>query len=437
MALESAGGPTPAVHFVTLGCPKNEVDSDRMAAVVAGSAYRLADSLDAADIVVVNTCGFIRDAVEEGIATVLELTEWRDAESGRAVVVAGCMVSRYGDELTSSLTEADAFLPVQAEDSLLELLGNLTGVEPGTVLSQGRLAPEGPSAYLQIADGCFRSCAYCTIPSIRGPYRSRPLAELAEETTLLVRGGAREIVLVGQDTSAWGRDLPGPETLADVVTRLAGVPGVEWLRVMYVQPDGVNDSLIEAMASTPNVCHYLDIPLQHASARILKSMHRTGSSGRFLEMLARIRAAMPDVVLRTSLIAGFPGETVEDVSELADFVREAAFDYAGVFVYSPEEGTAAASLPGLPTLRTRRSRAQKIRDAADAVGFSRAAALIGRNLEVLAEGVDEDGAPVGRWRGQAPEVDGSVFLDREVPAGSLIRVRVVDAFGYDLEAEVL
>lgn len=410
-----------------------------MMASVTGSGWSLAPDPESADVVVVNTCGFIREAVEEGIDAVLELTEWRDAAPNRKLVVAGCMVTRYGNELSASLTEADAFVPVSAEETLTDLLGELTGALAAPVETAARASrtpSPGPSAYLQIADGCFRTCAYCTIPSIRGPYRSRALPELIEEARFLADTGAREIVLVGQDTSAWGRDLPGNETLAHVIRAIAAVPGVEWLRVMYVQPDGVTDELLHAMAGTPNVCRYLDIPLQHASERILRAMHRTGSAAAFLELIARIRSAMPDVVLRTSLIAGFPGETRYDVDELIAFVTAAQFDYAGVFTYSPEAGTVAASLADLPSLRTRRARTQRIRDAADEAGFTRVAAHIGKEFDVLAEGVDEDGSPVGRWQGQAPEVDGIVFLDREVPAGTIIRARVVDALGYDLEAEV-
>lgn len=430
-------GTAPAVHFVTLGCPKNEVDSDRMKAAVAGSPMQVTDSIDHADVVVVNTCGFIRDAVEEGIAEVLELSEWRDAREGRLLVVAGCMVSRYGDELAGSLTEADAFVPVVDETRIVPVLGELLGLGdlPVAAGSPSR-TPGGPSAYLQISDGCHRTCAYCTIPSIRGPYRSLPLDVIVEEAAQLAAGGASEIVLIGQDTSAWGRDLEGPETVSDVLRAVAATPGVRWVRLMYVQPDGVTDRLLETMASTEGVCHYLDIPLQHASTRILRAMDRSGSAEKFLDMVDRIRAAMPDVVLRTSVIAGFPGESASDVRELGEFLERAAFDYIGVFPYSPEDGTPAATLPALPPKRTRLRRAQRLRDLADRIGEARAAGRVGTDVLVMSEGVDEDGAPVGRWSGQAPDVDGIVLLDREIPAGEFVTVRVTDSVGYDLEAEV-
>ncbi|MDO8987572.1 MAG: 30S ribosomal protein S12 methylthiotransferase RimO [Coriobacteriia bacterium] len=437
------------VAFVTLGCPKNEVDSDRMMASVDASTFALVDDIADADVVVLNTCGFIQDAVEEGVETAMELAAWRDAFPNRKLVIAGCMVSRYGADLEHSLTEADAFVPVSDETGIVSVLAGLVGGDDATPTSSfalldsadeavvSRMPVRGPSAYLQISDGCFRTCTYCTIPSIRGPYRSRPLPKLLAEARFLIETGARELVLVGQDTSAWGRDLPGPEVLADVVRSLAGLEGLSWLRIMYLQPDGVTDELLAAMAAETNVCRYLDIPLQHASADVLKAMHRSGSAAQFLGMLERIRAHMPDAVLRTSVIAGFPGETSADVSELIRFIQDAGFDYVGVFPYSPEDGTVAATLPGLLAKRTRIARAQRLRDAADGVGVEAAAARVGSVVEVLSEGVDEEGVPVGRWRGQAPEVDGIVLLDREVDPGCIVSARVVDTLGYDLEAEVL
>jgi len=428
------------VSFVTLGCPKNEVDSDRMKASLLACGMPVVEDLDDADVVVLNTCGFIRDAVEEGVEVALDLAGWRDADPGRRLIVAGCLVSRYGDELKDSLTEADAFLSVADECELPALIARMSlgtdmavCVQPDVV----RTPAAGPSAYLQISDGCFRACAYCTIPSIRGAYRSRPLPEILDEARFLISTGAKEIILIGQDTSAWGRDLPGTETLADVLGALAGLEGLRWLRVMYVQPDGVTDELLAAMSAHPTVCHYLDMPLQHASASVLRSMRRSGSGAEYLALIGRVRRAMPDVVLRTTLIAGFPGETRADVDELIGFIEEADLDYVGVFPYSPEAGTEAATLPGLPSKRTRVARAQRVRDAADRVGTAKVIRLIGETLEVLSEGVDEEGVPVGRWRGQAPEVDGVMLLGRQIPVGEFAQVRVTDTLGYDVEAEVL
>jgi ribosomal protein S12 methylthiotransferase len=429
--------PNPAIAFLTLGCPKNEVDSDRMRASVLASEYRLAEDLDDADVVVLNTCGFITDAVEESVSTALDLAHWRDEREGRRLVVAGCMVSRYGDDLAAAMPEADAFVSVADESALLCVLERVTGASPGAAVPGASRTGGGVSEYLQVSDGCFRSCAYCTIPLIRGPYRSRPLEDLTAEASLLLSAGARELVLIGQDTSSWGRDLAGSGDITDVVHAIASLKDLAWLRLMYVQPDTITARLIEAMATLEPVRHYLDMPLQHASAQVLRAMHRGGSAETFLELIGSLRDAMPDIVLRSTFIAGYPGETEDDLDMLLDFIAEAGLDYAGVFPYSPEEGTAAAHLPGQISDDERFERANRVREAADTVSFARAASLVGRTLDVLSEGPDCEGIAVGRWSGQAPEVDGYVMLDRAVEAGRIVPVRIGDAYGYDLEGEVL
>ncbi len=427
-----------SVHFVTLGCPKNEVDSDRMAARVGSSAYEVVPELDAADVAVVNTCAFIREATEESVVTVLELAaRWKAAAPGRALVVAGCLATRYGADLAAEMPEVDAFVPVADEDALLGVIERLTRMPAEASDGPGR-TPSGSSAYLQVSDGCFRRCAYCAIPYIRGGYRSRPLADLTTEAELLVASGAKEIVLVGQDISAYGRDLgDDAPCLPDVVSTLAAVDGLAWLRLMYVQPDGITPELLEVMAARDNVCRYLDIPVQHASRSILARMNRTGSGDEFLRLLGVVRSFMHDIVLRTSVIAGFPGETDTDVEVLEDFLLLARFDYAGVFQYSAEEGTPAATMPGQVPARVKLARTQRLRDAADVVGFEKAAAHIGATLEVLCEEPAEEEEPHGRWRGQAPEVDGVVYLDADVAAGTLVRAGIVDSAGYDLIGEVV
>jgi len=429
------------VAFLTLGCPKNEVDTDKMRAAVGSSHYDVVADSDEADILIVNTCSFIREATEESVAVVLELaSEWAPAKTGRRLVVAGCMPSRYGEELGTAMPEVDAFVPVTDEHTIVGVLDRLTGARgPGkgsTEAAPGR-TPTGPSAYLQISDGCYRSCAYCTIPTIRGPYRSRHLEEILREAAELVALGAREIVLIGQDITAYGRDLVDSTTLADVVDAVAQLPGVTWLRLMYAQPDGVTDELLRAMAEHRNVCRYLDMPLQHASAPVLRAMRRSGDARAYLQLIQRIRSVLPDVVLRTTVISGFPGETRADALALKRFLEEANFDYVGVFPYSAEEGTSAAKMEGQVPVRTRRARAQRIRDLADTIGFERAAARVGQTLSVLVEGVDQDeGIVFGRWCGQAPDIDGIVLLDRGTP-GELVEARIVDAICYDLEGEVV
>lgn len=428
----------PSIAFVTLGCPKNEVDTDRMRAAVGAAGYAVTEDVGQADVAVVNTCSFIEDATTESISVVLEVArDWLPYAEGRHLIVAGCMPSRYGADLAESMPEVSAFVPVAEESALVDVLARLVGESGNAATECPSRTVDGPSAYLQVSDGCHRKCAYCTIPAIRGPYRSRTIPQIVAEAEELVSLGAREIVLIGQDISAWGRDLDGPETLADVVRAVASVDGAAWVRLMYVQPDGVSDELLSTMASLPNVARYLDIPLQHASAPVLKSMRRSGDRTAFLQLIARIRAAMPDAVLRTTLIAGFPGETRADVTELVRFLEEARFDYVGVFAYSPEDGTAAAQMEAQVPVRTRRARAQRLRDLADHIGFTKAAEHVGDTLEVLVEGLDEDeGFVVGRWRGQAPEVDGLVMLDSGQP-GEILTANIVDSLGYDLEGEVV
>lgn len=436
--------PSASVFFVTLGCPKNEVDTDRMQAHLDLSGYRVTDDPDEADIVVLNTCGFIEDAVSESIDTALGLAAWRDARDGRRLIVAGCMVSRYGSSLENELTEPDAYVAVADEHTLPSVIAELLGggaagrrgqsssFDPAVLRTSGR-----HSAYLQVADGCFRDCAFCTIPSIRGPYRSRTHDSIVTEARTLVDGGAREIVLIGQDISAWGRDLTDDRTLADIAASVAGVTGVDWLRLMYVQPDGISERLLEMIAATDAIVEYLDLPLQHASPSILRAMNRSGSAERFLELLARIRATVPGIALRTTFIAGFPGETDRDVEGLIEFIDEARFEYAGVFPYSPEDGTPAATLPGLPDATERLARAQAVRDAADTQSTAALAARVGTIAQVLVDGVDEEGVAVGRLRVQAPEVDGLVFLDRSLTPGTMCDVRITDSLGYDLEGSVV
>jgi ribosomal protein S12 methylthiotransferase len=426
----------PRVAFITLGCPKNEVDSDHMAASLTG-AFELVTDIDAADAVVVNTCAFIREATEESIAVVLDVAgDWKAADPDRVLVVTGCMPSRYGADLSASMPEVDAFVSVADETDLATVLARLTGAEAAsTPDAAARLAP-GPSAYLQVADGCHRACTYCIIPTIRGPYRSRTAPEILAEARSLVAAGARELILIGQDISSWGHDLPDRPVLADLVRELSGVEDLAWLRLMYVQPDEITPDLLDAMASSPVVCRYLDMPLQHASADVLCRMGRRGSAADYLRLIGVVRDLLPSVVLRTTLISGFPGETREDAKRLLDFVREADLDYVGVFPYSREEGTVAAEMPDQVPARTSIARAQRIRDEADAIGFRRAAALVGTTVDVLVEGVDEDGVTFGRHRGQAPEIDGLVLLDAERAPGEIVQAHIVDSLGYDLVGEV-
>lgn len=426
----------PAIAFVTLGCPKNEVDTDRMAAAVSSSAYRLVDDIADADAVVLNTCAFIQPATEEAIAEFFSLhTDWRPARPGRRIIVAGCLPSRYGDELRDALAEADALLPVTAEGGLLATLEELLGSPAKAASGPGRLIP-GSTAYLKVSEGCDRRCAYCTIPAIRGPFVSAPLDALVDEARWLIDHGARELVLVGQDIASYGVDLCAGEDLAMLVQRLDALEGDFRLRLMYVQPDGVTYALLDALANASHVCRYLDIPLQHASGPVLAAMGRTGDAAAHLALVDRVRSVLPGVVLRTTIMTGFPGETNDDARVLEEFLAEAELDYVGVFTYSPEEGTVAASLPEQVEPAVADERAQRVRDIADSIGFARAAALVGTRQKVLVEGFDEDGELFGRTCGQAPDVDGVTLVDTEVPVGDFVELTITDSLGYDLIGEV-
>ena len=427
-----AGAPTPRIAFVTMGCAKNEVDSADMGRRLAEAGYAVgADPCDA-DVVIVNTCAFIQAATEESLDAVLEAAELPRVAAGDAVmVVAGCMPSRYGAELERELPEAAAFVPCSREDDIVAVVEACAGPgRPGPGAEGGKLS--SASAYVKVSDGCDRFCSYCTIPLIRGRYHSFPYEAIEADVRRAVEGGAREVVLIGQDTSRWGADLDEPSSLAQLVGRLAeAFPGT-WLRVMYVQPEGVTDELLDAMAAHANVCPYLDIPLQHVDAGILRAMNRRGSAEAFRALVGRIRARMPHATLRTTLIAGFPGETEAQFDQLRSFVEEGHFDYVGVFPYSREEGTRAAELPGQVADEEKMERARALREVADAVGAARVRERVGRQMDVLVEGVEEDGQRFGRAQCQAPEVDGVTFVGRGEP-GDVVRVRIEDTLMYEME----
>lgn len=423
----------PRVHILTLGCPKNEADSRAMAERLAADGYALEPDPDDADILVVNTCSFIEEATQESIDTVLEaVSDWKPGSPDRRLVVAGCLPARYRDELAPLLPEVDAFVPVDEEASVPKVLASLGREASGEPAGEPSVQV-GPFAYVNVCDGCDRECSFCTIPSIRGSFRSRSESEVLAEARRLARSGAREIVLVGQDVSSWGRDIGGH--LPSLVRLLGAVPEIGWLRLMYLQPDGVTAELLDAMASSDSICRYLDIPLQHVSSNVLRAMARRGDAETFLDLISEVRAALPGVVLRTTLIAGFPGETDDDVDSLVEFIREAALDHVGVFPYSREEGTPAADLPGQLPAEEARDRARLLRDAADEASLGRLRTLRGSTLMVLVEG-DEDGRAIGRWYGQAPEVDGVVYLDSDPAAGTFVLATIEDAVGHDLIATV-
>lgn len=427
-----------SIAFVTLGCPKNEADSDKMKARLISAGYSIVDNPEDSDVLVVNTCSFIVSATEESIETILDLCrEWLD--DSRKLLVAGCMVSRYGDELFEEFPEVSAFIPVADESTIVAAVEQATGIKSPSVGENILRTVEGPYAYVMIADGCHRTCSYCTIPSIRGPFKSKPLDEIIGEITALVEGGVQEIILIGQDITAWGRDLSQGNLVA-VLRSVCVLPGDFKVRLMYLQPEGVTDELLEVMADEPRIVSYIEMPLQHCEERVLRRMNRAGNKQAFLALIGKIRRYLPDVVLRTTLIAGFPDETEEEFDSLVDFIETVEFDYVGVFPYSPEDGTEAAVLDNQLPDTVRLGRAQELMDIADTIGWSKAASRVGQTVDVLIEGI-EDSVPYGRWSGQAPDIDGIVRIvdskHTELIVGNRYPVELTDSILFDLEGVVI
>ncbi len=425
------------VSFVTLGCAKNEVDTNDMKERVLSAGYAVIDDPAQADAVIVNTCTFIQSATEESLDSIFELAGLPSLAKGTSkLVVAGCMPARYGSSLKEELTEADAFLPCSQEKDVASLLRELIGEPCGAGLADKAALCHSASQYVKISDGCNRFCSYCTIPYIRGRYHSFTYEQIRKDCSAAISRGAGEIILIAQDTGRWGDDFEVPLTLAWLMDALATEFPLTWFRVMYLQPEGVTDELLEVMARHENICSYLDIPLQHVDPLLLKAMNRTGGAVEFSALVKRIKEKVPHVTLRTTLIAGFPGESDEQFEALCDFVDEGFFDYVGVFAYSQEEGTKAAELPGQIDENEKNDRAQRLRDLADAVCIPHVAARCGQSMEVLVEGVEEDGQLFGRAQCQAPEVDGVVYL-KGADIGSVVRVVISDTLLYEMEGELV
>ncbi len=406
------------------------VSSRRLIGSLARSGIGIADTPEAADILVVNTCGFIEAASEESIDVILELAQIKKNGNQKLVAV-GCLAERYGEDLLASLPELDACLGLERMNSLSQIIG-ITGPKGLPVDHQ-----LSPSTYLEITAGCDHGCSYCTIPAIHGSFRSRPEAEVIKEAGKLVAGGARELVLVGQETGAYGRDFSPPKDLAALLSTLSVESGADWLRVLYLQWYHINDDFLATMAKEAVINDYLDIPVQHASAKIVRSMNRRGSAGQYLKRLDKVREYLPEASLRTTVMVGFPGETERDILDLGDFLRAACFDYVGVFEYSAETGTPAADFAEQVSSAEKHDRADQIRLLADEIGYKRLMRHQGRHIDVLLEDINGDQG-VGRSRFQAPEIDGQVQVDGVAGCrvGDLVRVRVAAVDGYDLKGSI-
>jgi ribosomal protein S12 methylthiotransferase len=433
------------VHLVSLGCPKNRVDSEGMLGQLVARGWEVTDDPTLADALVVNTCSFIQPATEESIETVLELAQLR--RPGQRLVVAGCMVQRYGEGLAAELPEVDGFLgtgEMARLPALLESTGRDLHVGEAGWLEQAPIPRAGfwrpHSAYLKITEGCHRRCSYCIIPSLRGPLRSRALEPLLDEARHLASQGVRELCIVGQDTTAWGRDLPGTPALATLLEALAGVEELRWIRVLYAHPRGLDDRLLDVMASHDRICAYLDLPLQHVAAPVLKAMGRGMDRGRLEALVHGVRQRVPGITLRTTFMVGFPGESEQDFESLLDFVRRVPFERAGVFRYFAEEGTPAAELPDQVPPEEQQARQDALVDAQAEVARRYHQGLVGGRIRVLVDGPSSEHEMLlmGRHEGQAPEIDGGVHLGMPphgARPGDVIEAVVTDADEVDLVAE--
>lgn len=436
------------IHFVSLGCPKNRVDTEVMAGVASAAGCDLAPEPEGADYIVVNTCGFIGPAKEESIDTILAMGRLKESGSCEKLVVAGCLSQRYPHELAAEMPEVDHFLGSSDMLRLGEVLrGGADRMLVGNPASytfratDPRMLSQGQhSAYVKIAEGCNRTCSFCAIPGIRGKQRSRPVDDVVAEVTRLAHGGTLEVNLVSQDTIAYGRDIPGKPTLAQLVTALGDIPGLRWIRLHYLYPETLTDDLVEVIAQHPRVVKYVDMPLQHASDAMLRRMKRGHGGARLRKVVETVRTRVPGVTFRTAFIVGHPGETEEDFTELCDFVKWAEFDRVGVFRYSDEDGTGSATQDAKVKPRDSAARHRKLMALQRPIARKRNRALVGQRLEVLVDGTSTEHEFVlqGRHAGQAPDIDGVVYLSgAEVTRGTMVTVDVTQSADYDLVGEVV
>lgn len=434
------------ILFVSLGCDKNLVDTENMLGILKNKGFEFTDDEWEADIIAINTCCFIGDAKQESINTILEMAEHKKDARCKVLVVAGCLAHRYQDEIIKEIPEVDAFVGTSSYDkiadminSVLEEKGISNFVEDANrmpmVEADRIVTTPGYYEYLKIAEGCDKHCTYCVIPKVRGSFRSFPIEYLVNQTKKLVEVGVKEIILVAQETTLYGVDLYGKKSLPKLLHNLGLIEGLEWIRILYCYPEEINDELIEAIKNEPKVCHYLDMPIQHASDNILKRMGRRTSKQELTDIVAKLRREIPDIALRTTLITGFPGETDVDHEEVMQFIDECEFDRLGVFTYSREEDTVAAQMPDQIDEEIKEKYRDELMQLQQEISADRSAAMIGRIVRVMIEGfIPEDNTYVGRSYKDAPNVDGLVFVecDRELMSGDFIDVKITGSTEYDL-----
>ncbi|WP_432628204.1 30S ribosomal protein S12 methylthiotransferase RimO [Brotaphodocola sp.] len=435
---------------VSLGCDKNLVDTEMMLGLLNKDGYSFTDDENEADIIVINTCCFINDAKEESVNTILEMAELKKTGKCKALIVTGCMAQRYKQEIIDEIPEVDGILGTSTYDEISAVLKKALGGEHGVscfhdlnalpeVNTERMLTTGGHYAFLKIAEGCDKHCTYCIIPSLRGNYRSVPMERLIKEVESLAEKGVRELILVAQETTLYGVDLYGKKMLPELLHRLAQISGIYWIRIQYCYPEEITDELIETIRTEEKVCHYLDIPIQHASDRVLKRMGRRTNQAQLREMIGKLRSAIPDIALRTTMIAGFPGETEEDHEEVMRFVDEMEFERLGVFAYSAEEDTPAATFPDQIDQEVKEERRDEIMELQQEIAFEKSESMVGRVLDVMIEGkVADEPAYVGRTYMDAPGVDGYIFVNtgEAMMSGDFVRVKVTGSSDYDLIGEV-
>ena len=438
------------ILFISLGCDKNLVDSEVMLGILADRGFEMTDTEDDADIIIINTCCFINDAKEESINTILEMAEYKKTGPCKALIVTGCLAQRYKQEIVDEIPEVDAVIGTSKYDEIFDAvdqalkgshfldvddLDRLPSVPGKRILTTG-----GHYAHLKIAEGCDKHCTYCIIPKIRGNYRSVPMEQLLAEAASLAEQGVKELMLVAQETTLYGVDLYGKKSLHILLKELAKIKGIRWIRILYCYPEEIYPELIETIKNEKKVCHYLDMPIQHASDAILKRMGRRTTKAQLKETVSLLRKEIPDIVLRTTLIAGFPGETQEQHEELMEFVDEMEFERLGVFAYSPEENTPAASMPDQIPEEIKEERRDAILELQQEIAFDKAADMVGRTLYAMIEGkVADEPAYVARTYADSPDIDGYVFVNtgEMLMSGDFVKVKITGSAEYDLIGELV
>ena len=433
------------ILFVSLGCDKNLVDSEKMLGMLQEKGYTFTDDEAEADVVVVNTCCFIGDAKEESINTLLQMGELKDSGQVKALIAAGCLAQRYREEIQKEIPQVDAIIGTTAIDEIVAALEEILAgqkqnhyedINAAPVTETNRVVTTGGHfAYLKIAEGCDKHCTYCIIPKIRGNYRSYPMDYLVEQAEALVENGAKELILVAQETTVYGTDIYGKKALPELLHKLGQIEDLKWIRILYCYPEEINDELIQAIKNEPKVCHYLDMPIQHASDAILKRMGRRTSRQELIDIITKLRREIPDIALRTTLITGFPGETKQDHEQMMEFVDSMEFDRLGVFTYSPEEGTPAAEMDNQIDEEVKEQWRDEVMELQQEVSLDKSADMVGKTIEVMIEGkISDDEAYVGRSYKDAPNVDGFVFVNTtaNLMSGAIVRVEITGAMEYDL-----